>query len=1099
MSDEATQPRIWAGLARRADPSQYQPHAVPGVAEEQLTEGDQTYTVIRSPRGTYLRLTPLQRDLWQRMDGTQSVAQLATHAYLEHHQLLPIGELVSSLKREGFLAELPVGIYRLLAARLEARTAEGWGRRVLKIFAGALWQIPRLDTFYGTLYRAGGWLLFTPVAAALIALVSIAGAVTFIATLADSRASFTQLSIGGSVLLGLVTLWGALLAAFVLHESSHALAVKHYQRTILGGGLMLYYGMPGAFINTTDIWRSPQRARILVSAVGPIADLLVGSVATFAALWLEASAPNLASLCFKLAFASFASTLFNLNPLLELDGYFILVDVLRMPDLRRRALAFVRQPLWERALRRARLTGEERILAVFGVASALYTALIVTLAALVYQRQVLGPMLLLLRGDIGQRLLGALLLLVVVVPLLGALLLAGWGAGRAAIRWTIQRGYGRRPALLALVGTLAVCGLAGLAVAQAADAQWLATLLTPALWLAAFGALLGILPDYRGAAVEPAIRGLSLTTLCAAIAAIARAALPGFPIWVLFDTAAFLLLAVSGFSTLRDVDLRSMSRLALFPALMLLLGSFAVGGVALLTVAARSPGAPSWALLFAAAPASFGALALALLLPHLLDLRGARVFWPWALLWCGALVETAAYLVDLNGVGGAETARAAALLAIVGPGLWMVAWMTHLATLRQIAPEENRWPYVGTSSESERLTRAFQFCYASCYRLLAAVYGPRRARALDDRMDVLAATANWDVTLDRDMARIGGLLAHRPLANQGARYAEVLRYTVSEIAHIAGETFAQRAIRAAYDALPWQERETAGRLCFPDTPWARQLSSRFGDVRDARRRLLRQVELFAGCDDAEIDALVRALEEVSTAPGQVLLHAGRRVPGVWVVEAGEVTPFNGERQAGELHRGASFGAEELFGGLPAAHTYRSPIASSLLFIPDDQVRRLIQNEAPHLGEAVQSAAIIRRLEQIPLFTDLPRSALHTLARSATEVHFAPRAIIVRQSQPSGTLYLIDEGYAAVVIRDLEADAERRPTRTMARLGPQELFGELELLRGTPPTATIVALTELTALAIPHRAIAQLLHTDDRMTQDLRQIGTGRLRDLAAAR
>src|SRR5690242_9240923 len=52
---------MWAALAQQVDPAQYCPCAVPDVAEEQVAEGDQQLTVIRSPRGNYLRLTDLQR------------------------------------------------------------------------------------------------------------------------------------------------------------------------------------------------------------------------------------------------------------------------------------------------------------------------------------------------------------------------------------------------------------------------------------------------------------------------------------------------------------------------------------------------------------------------------------------------------------------------------------------------------------------------------------------------------------------------------------------------------------------------------------------------------------------------------------------------------------------------------------------------------------------------------------------------------------------------------------------------------------------------------------------------------------------------------
>src|SRR5262245_24554305 len=81
---------MWDALAERVDPTQYRPCAVPDVAEEQVTEGDQTLTVMRSPRGTYLRLTGPQREVWHQMDGTRTVAQLATKALMQFKQLLPV-------------------------------------------------------------------------------------------------------------------------------------------------------------------------------------------------------------------------------------------------------------------------------------------------------------------------------------------------------------------------------------------------------------------------------------------------------------------------------------------------------------------------------------------------------------------------------------------------------------------------------------------------------------------------------------------------------------------------------------------------------------------------------------------------------------------------------------------------------------------------------------------------------------------------------------------------------------------------------------------------------------------------------------------------
>src|SRR6266540_4084068 len=154
---------MWAALARRVDPAQYCPRAVPDVPEEQLVDGAQTFTIIRSPRGNYLRLTDLQRELWHQMDGAHTVAQLATQAFLKFKQLLPVGDLVTALRTEGFLADQPVGVYHNLATAIEAHTAEGWGRRVLRALSSKTWQFKNIDGFYSAVQRAFGWLFFTPV------------------------------------------------------------------------------------------------------------------------------------------------------------------------------------------------------------------------------------------------------------------------------------------------------------------------------------------------------------------------------------------------------------------------------------------------------------------------------------------------------------------------------------------------------------------------------------------------------------------------------------------------------------------------------------------------------------------------------------------------------------------------------------------------------------------------------------------------------------------------------------------------------------------------------------------------------------------------
>ncbi|MDQ2997514.1 MAG: cyclic nucleotide-binding domain-containing protein, partial [Chloroflexota bacterium] len=610
------------------------------------------------------------------------------------------------------------------------------------------------------------------------------------------------------------------------------------------------------------------------------------------------------------------------------------------------------------------------------------------------------------------------------------------------------------------------------------------------LWSVALGALLAVRPDYRRAAVAPTLSALVITTGLAGLAAVARATDVMPAAWILTDGLALMFLLVAGFAALLDVDLRvSTSRELLITALLLML-AFGVGATALL--ASIQPGTP-FMRIASAAPAYFGALALALLFPHLFDLRDSRLIWSWALMWLATLMQTAAYVADISGH--------VTMFDVLAAGLWAASWLVHLATLRQIAPDEIDWPDAPSMSEEQRLTRAFQLCYAGCYRLLRAVYGARRTTALDDRMDVLAATANWDVTLDRERARIAPAVQALPLDLQGARYAEVLRYTVATIEQIAGATFARRAIQAAYDALPWPERETASRYCFPDTPWARELSSAFGDVRDGRLRLLRQVDQFMNCDDDDLIALAHAIQEHSVAPDTMLLRAGTPAPGIWVIEAGEIAALRGGQLVAELHRGDSIGALPPQAiaqpaNAPTDLSYRAAITSSLLFIPAATLVAITQR-APLSDERHDAAATLRLLERVPLFADLPRNTLRGLAYVAQQQQYAARAVIVRQGVPSGVFYVIKQGRAVVLARSAPKADQPAQVRPVAQLNQEEFFGELELLRGTPPLASVVALTPLTVLALPHAAVQAFILGDGRVAKSLEQVGTGRLIALRA--
>lgn len=133
---------------------------------------------------------------------------------------------------------------------------------------------------------------------------------------------------------------------------------------------------------------------------------------------------------FKLGTIGFITSLLNLIPLLELDGYFILVDLLNMPLLRSRAIQFATRELPRRLGHGFRGAGklgrEEWFLALFGLSSLAFSAFAVVTAILFYRRR-LGPPLTALwaQPDWWARPLVVLLVAVVALPIVISVLTAG--------------------------------------------------------------------------------------------------------------------------------------------------------------------------------------------------------------------------------------------------------------------------------------------------------------------------------------------------------------------------------------------------------------------------------------------------------------------------------------------------------------------------------------------------------------------------------------------------------------------------------------------------------------------------------------------------
>jgi putative peptide zinc metalloprotease protein len=372
---------IFAQQVRARDLTTYFPRRKPGYALKKLADArGETYWILKNLRtDAYLRLTAEQVFLWDQMDGESSVQDIAVAFMLEYGKL-SIGGLImllDQLQQKGFIEPL-VDIYGAVNQSVAQRRADVWWRQLIRRFTNTELAIHGIDGWITRSYRAGGrWLFAAPVQWAMLAIM-VAGAVAFaglLLGLIERDLSFIA-GAGIGAVAGLISLYVLQAITLFVHEWAHALATKHYGREVRRGGFVLHFGMPAAFVDTTDIWMEPRRPRIVVSWAGPHSGFFLGGLASLAILALPGGV--VASVLYRFAVLTYLTSFMNLNPLLKLDGYYILMDWLEIPRLRERSLAFIGRPLRDKLRRRERFTREELIFAVFGVLAALWTVIAVS-------------------------------------------------------------------------------------------------------------------------------------------------------------------------------------------------------------------------------------------------------------------------------------------------------------------------------------------------------------------------------------------------------------------------------------------------------------------------------------------------------------------------------------------------------------------------------------------------------------------------------------------------------------------------------------------------------------------------------------------------
>ena len=376
------------------------PKLRPDIVEHSFEEKNRARSIILEDpvANKYFRISPYEMALLKVLDGKLSLEDAVQKARLHGRHFTPehATRLVEQFSRAGLLLGTPYSSSRSQTQMINSMRQEARARSALKLFylyvplinpdrflekTLWLWRLI-VNRFTGILF-----LLFVPGALYLL--------IAAIPRISDQFLYFFNFE-------NLFVLWIAIAIVKLVHEFSHAYTAKSLGLRVPEMGLAFLMFFPCLYCNTTAAWELADRnQRMAISLAGIFAEIVIALFSLY--IWHLSEPGLLNSVAFFLAAISVASSLFfNGNPLLKFDGYFALIDLLRLPNLQSKSFGqmrylFLNGVLGIESVRRPSATLPERwIFTTYGFASLTYRFFLYTaIVAGVYLRfdKTIGVML----------------------------------------------------------------------------------------------------------------------------------------------------------------------------------------------------------------------------------------------------------------------------------------------------------------------------------------------------------------------------------------------------------------------------------------------------------------------------------------------------------------------------------------------------------------------------------------------------------------------------------------------------------------------------------------------------------------------------------
>jgi putative peptide zinc metalloprotease protein len=315
-------------------------------ARRQRYQG-RNYWVVKDPVGLqYFRFEEEEFAILQMLDGDSSLDDIAERFEAEFPpQTIRVEELqnfIGMLHRSGLVLSDAPG----QGVQLKERRDEKKWKELLSAASNILaFRMRGIDPekLLNWLYPYVRW-FFTP-AATFGALMLATAALTLVLVQFDVFQARLPSFHSFFAAQNWMALAGTLMATKILHEFGHGMSCKHFGGECHEMGVMFLVLTPCLYCNVSDSWMLANRwHRAAIGAAGMYVEICLASICTF--IWWFSEPGPLHYFALNVMFVSSVSTvMFNANPLLRYDGYYILSDILEIPNLRQKASTILNRKL----------------------------------------------------------------------------------------------------------------------------------------------------------------------------------------------------------------------------------------------------------------------------------------------------------------------------------------------------------------------------------------------------------------------------------------------------------------------------------------------------------------------------------------------------------------------------------------------------------------------------------------------------------------------------------------------------------------------------------------------------------------------------------